>query len=231
MAELGVPVAKVAHILQRLDNTPRVVAALQDPKIREQFEFTVYTGLDDLIFYFNSLSSAEIDKLQLSGVRALKQKLGEMRLPRLGDISSQEFTSGLREATPLMLRGQEIRRGTFEGSPEETEAAIGTPSMPTQELALAVGAAAHLTERAIMAHMKRKGIGDWKKDDILFALEEIALFIHAEHEILQDDMFPDSPLYPFIVQPNSQGGLGWRNEEHARVMQKNLEALLESQLY
>jgi hypothetical protein len=86
--------------------------------------------------------------------------------------------------------------------------------MATSEKALAIGTAAHLIERAMFSHFERRGTSRrWQKDNVLHALEEVAILMEAE---FRDGRGPKPKLLEIFATPPSldeNGGLGWRKLE------------------
>jgi len=101
---------------------------------------------------------------------------------------------------------------------------IGTPSIETNDLALAIGTAGHVIERAIFANLRRVGVDhEWRKDEVLFALQDIALLMHAENIVFDGQ---DSLLFRWFTFPPSihqGGGLGWRKDSQVRDFIKGLK--------
>lgn len=149
----------------------------------------------------------------------------DVEVPCTEDLANGNYTfvSGLFEARRLMIRGRRLKDGYTSSfgsdlpfTDDEKSQAIYTASMETTPEALTVGIMGHLIERAFFAWARHEGIcptgnpndgkrGGWKKDMLLQALNEIIMLKIAKDKL--------SPLAPYFIKSNNEGGLGWLNEE------------------
>ena len=210
------PIRHVLRRLDSLDNAPWILNYLKEDGNEAKVATLVTVGINQLVTGLNSLSPSN-PLLQLSVMertRALKDAVGDKPFPFVADISVNELKRGLKSAIPAMLTGQAHRRGENTYGRDE----IKTPSMA------AVGTALHIYERSMFERLRNQGIegmpGEekvipWKKDDIIFALEECAMLMHAQAQVAQEGD-TDSILLPMIANrapTYTHCGLGWRSEE------------------
>ncbi|MEA3357609.1 MAG: hypothetical protein U9Q67_04205, partial [Patescibacteria group bacterium] len=199
----------VAKRLYEIPNTGRVRACLEQPEDIERFEELTYGGIVQLVEEFNRIDIADPLIEFMPGVKRLKDILGNQQLPLPEEISARDFIRGLRQARELMIRGQDLSDGKILRDTHYAKAAIQTPSMNTHELALAVGTSLHLYERSVFEMMTRLGIAEsteWTKDDVLFALEDLALLMHAQsvmHSDCQDAILYDLMTFPAGSDPET----------------------------
>lgn len=211
------------HTLERrlrvLDKAPEIAKAVissMEPHSEERsLERVIYDGYQELIDLFNSYKPDIHDDLA-PNVLLLKELLGDAALPSITDPSAKDLVEGLAVSRELMLEGQELKSRRSRGitpTQKETDHAIGAPSVDTDPRALAIGTAGHIIERTLMAHLKRMGLNtsEWVKDQILWALEDLALLQHAESQTYGTD---DAMLFEYFTSaPGPNGGMGWRKPE------------------
>lgn len=182
----------------------------------KDIETTIYDGYGQLIDAFNAADSQSHLSELVPNVGLLKELLGDETLPGINDLKATDYFRGMRVARGLMLEGQtnKARRKNLElVTKAEIDRAIGAPSVDTDPRALAVGTAGHILERAIMAHLKAKGVdtSTWVKDQVLWALEDLALLQHAEAQTYGGE---DAELFVYFTTPNDLegGGMAWRKQ-------------------
>lgn len=121
-----------------------------------------------------------------------------------------------------MLHGQRFKKGVvLEPTGEDTRYAIGTPSMETSDEALAVGTAGHLAERTFFQWAREQGLSPEegrKKDDWLQALDEALILLEAEGK--------KPHLRDLLIKQNSEGGLGWLDEQKVKGLKEKMQPLL-----
>jgi len=209
-----------------LERTAQMAAAVlevahHDPDQERTVEQMIYEGYDELISLFN-VTDGTIHAEIMPKFTELKSLLGDVPLPRLDEIGAKDLVRGIRASNYLMIAGQDNALRTLSGenvTQEEKENAIGAPSVGSNAQAIAVGSAGHLVERSIMAYAKRNGIdtSGWVKDQVLWALEELALLAHAKiYTYGERPEYSETLLYPYFTHAPSMdadGGMGWRNEE------------------
>jgi hypothetical protein len=209
---LRVPIGSVAKRLGELERAESVEATAKEHE--SELERLIYEGFGELIERFNQINRHAPILEIMPKVKVLKNILDDIPIPKLEQITSRDLVSGIKEAAPLILMGQQIKRKELSATEKNIELAIGTPSMDTNDMALAVGTAGHILERSFFSYMRRVGVKhDWKRDELLFALEDIALLKHAES---QRWMEKEAILFDVITAPNSmssEGGLGWRKQD------------------
>ncbi len=220
--EVKLPIGSVANRLGYLDNT-LPVALFAYENSREVTELIV-GGFGELIDRFNALNSGSTVMEIMPATKHLKTVLEWIPIPRPEKFSPREILSGVKEAVPLMEMGQRVKKGGFDESLLVTRDAIITPSMETSELALAAGTGGHILERTIFNVMRRSGIEhDWTKDEVLSALGETAMLMHAES---LRGRGKEPVLFTLISDPNFLGGLGWIKTEHAEKFMQDYTALI-----
>lgn len=211
------PIESVAKRLGFLEQSGRVVTWIGEH--RSEIEPLIFKGFNELIDRFNRLRRSDASKLApilgTGKVWELKGVLGGSPLPRLEEIGAKEVLLGVNESRSLMAYGQEVGKGVVADTSGDKKRAILAPNLQTSEKALAVGIAGHLIERSIFWYFEKKGLThhQWEKDDILCALEEMAMLMEAEYRIGKG---PEPRLLKIFATPPSadeNGGLGWRKPE------------------
>jgi len=213
-------ISRGAQYLKELDQASTIAQGMlgesyDDPE--KNIEASIYDGYEKLINSFNLISASDPCSELIPNVAILKGLLGDEPLPQIDDLKALDYFRGMRVARGLMLEGQvnKKRRGNSElVTKAEIDHAIGAPSVDTDPRALAVGTAGHILERTIMAHLKTNGIdtSTWVKDQVLWALEDLALLQHAYSETYGGD---DSELFTYFTTTPAvkDGGMGWRKKE------------------
>ena len=223
MPEKRPKIETVRHYLRDLEQIPAIAKVVLDsmkPESTTRIEETIYYGYGELISEFNIYEPSIHDGL-VPNVLALKKLLGDHKLPTLEELSAKDLAAGIKVSRGLMLDGQELKHRETDGkavSPDEITLAIGAPSVDTHPEALAIGTAGHIIERTMIAHLAKAGIDTtgWVKDQILWALEDLALLQHARVETYDGT---DAVLYEYFTQAPSvlpEGGMGWRKPEVVR---------------
>ncbi len=223
------PINSVSKRLAGLDKTGLV---MQTVKEREaELQQLIIGGYNQLITRFNQLKLEDPILGVMPKTKVLKEALQDVEVPTLEAVSPREILSGVNEARDAMLLGQEIKHGIVEATPDNVQKAIGTPSMETSNMALSVGTAGHVIERTLFSHFRKLGIRgiqeEWIKDDILFALEDCALLMHAE---ATNGLADEPHLLKFIARPNAldeEGGLGWRKPEQVQEFVQRYQMIAE----
>ncbi|GEM_PF-2849573 len=211
-------VQTLAHQLRELDKAPdmaRAVLASAESGPEDDIEKMIYRCYGKLINLFNDFDTESIYDELVPKVVELKGLLGDTDLPALDELSARDLLSGVRASSNLMVEGQTNKRRRKAGqliTKAEIDHAIGAPSLDTTPEALAVGTSSHIIERTMMAYLAGHGVdtSTWSKDQILWALEELAVLAHAENYTYGDD---DMELFDYFISPPSTeagGGLGWR---------------------
>jgi len=231
--EVHLPIDTTLFRLRNLDNHPSVISFISNPDSRNKAENLVLTGFNQLIDRFNILSGNGLygsSLLSMTGMeksRALVDLLKDNQLnqlPQLEEVDAQSYLSGLREGVAAFEAGQRARKGQEAGQTD----IVKTPSMKTHPLALIIGTAGHLYERSVFNWLRARGITEinegmdekrpFKVDDVLYALGECALLMHAEARFGDRSHSPD--LLKYMATPNADnetGGLGWRRGEHVHA--------------
>jgi hypothetical protein len=209
MTEQGdLPIASVGKRFSVLERAESVVETVFG---NQEFKDTVTNGYGELIDRFNSMEPSDSVLELMPKVAELKTTLGVNKLPTLMELKPRQVLKGVKEAVEKSEMGQYIKRDELPKTPENVKQAIGTPSMDTNNMALAIGTAGHVIERTMFNHFRDQGMDhQWTKDEILFALEDLSLLMHAEMLV---ENKPDSILFRWIATSNSEtpeGGLGWR---------------------
>ena len=106
----------------------------------------------------------------------------------------------------------------MEAHPELSQQAIGSASMDTSGEALIVAVELHAFERSVFEAIDRMG-GKWTKDDVLFALEELAVLSFVETTLEQKGNA--NTLFKFMAQKPKDGGLGWKDSEYIETFMMN----------
>ncbi len=166
----------------------------------------------------------------LSRTKHLKDRVDQ--LPDLEMLNDpREFAFALVNAHHRMIEGQNNKRAAKSGviiTDEQKKRAIGTPSMSISDRVKAIGIALHLIERTMFAYFRNQDpelYKEWEKDEILFALEDMAQLRHAQITLwLRDDA--DAILFNLINLPNDQGGLDWRKPANLDEIAADLNRLL-----
>jgi hypothetical protein len=212
--ERRLPIEWVSKRLAPLEQSGRVMTYVMEH--RQEIESLIFDGFNELIDRFNRLDEEELERLALLMERTsgLKTILGGIPLPKLEEISSKEVVGGIKKARILMTWGQCLEAAMIPDAPGIRRKAIFTPTMATSEKALAIGTTGHLIERAMFSHFERRGVSHrWQKDDVLHALEEVAMLMEAE---FRDGVGSKPSLLEIFTAPPSldeKGGLGWRRPE------------------
>lgn len=220
--EIKLPIASVSNRLRYLDNAlPVTLFAYRHS--REVSELIV-GGFGELIDRFNVLDPGSTVMDIMPRAKHLKTVLAGTPIPRIMDFSPREILAGVKEAVPLMEMGQRVKKGGFNEHLMVTRDAIITPSMETSELALAAGTGGHILERTVFNVMRRCGIEhEWTKDEVLSALGETALLMHAESVRGRGK---EPALFTLISDPNFLGGLGWCKAKNAEKFMEDYSALI-----
>lgn len=209
--------------MRKLVQAPNIARAILDSELDDlgahELEHTIYDGYSELIDFFTDYNDPLHGELMPNFMK-LKELLGGTPLPNISDFAAVDYLSGMRAARPLMLEGQEHKQRRRAGGLvtwPEIEHAIGAPSVDTDPRALAVGTAGHVIERMIFSRLKKQGIDTdtWVKDQVLWALEDVALLMHA-HAVTYGKV--DATLTPYFTgEPNPNGGgMGWRKPEQVQ---------------
>lgn len=207
----------IDHITRKaaqITNTERVAQYLEaQPQILDQ-RVEQYAALINM---FNDALKNQDPFLLLSPhALDLRQKLVHASIGSLPNILTMEhnprwvqhFVRGIQQAIPMMLRGQEQRLKIAE---YPNEARIDTPSNPQlSEDLLVVGALAHFIEQTYFSWMRTNHI-EVAKDDLLAALDEVALRTTLQGEV--------SPL----VDPFTK--LGWIKPDRIPTLEENSKLL------
>ncbi len=220
--EVKLPIGSVANRLRNLDNM-LPVALFAYGHSREVSQLIV-GGFGELIDRFNTLDPGSTVMEIMPAAKHLKNVLEWIPIPRPEKFSPREILAGVKNAVPLMEMGQRVKKGGFKENFLVTKDAIGTPSMETSELALAVGTGGHILERTIFNMMRRCGIEhDWIKDEVLHALEETSMLMYAESVRGRGK---EPVLFTLISDPNFLGGLGWLKARDASKFMQDYAALV-----
>ncbi len=221
-------------LLAGLDNRDVIFSAIADPdhpeKLLPEIEHQIFSGTQELIDMFNGIGAEDpiLSIPALARTKALKEKIGS--LPNLSDLKDKwQVAMAFVNGSKRMMDGQTNKERKATGqevTKDEVDLAIGTPSMPIPPETKAIGTALHFIERAFFAHFRntpesnkvKPELNDWKKDEILFALEDMAQVRHAQRRLALTDE-PEAILFEKINTPNDLGGLGWRK-------QANLDAII-----
>ena len=178
-------------------------------------EEIAYEGYQELIDKFNSFDDPDLMVL-VPNVVKLRELLGDRQLPDIAGLGAKDLIDGIKISRELMLEGQSnmLRKAAGEViTAAEIQKAIGAPSVDTAPEALVIGTAGHILERTIMARLKKDGVdtGAWVKDQVLWALEDLALLEHAKAHTYGTR---DSVLYNYFATPPNKngGGMGWRKQ-------------------
>lgn len=208
------------HQLEELDKASeiaRYVLGSMENDSAPNVEEVIYSGYDNLITRFTDYGSPIHDAL-VPNVLTLKKLLGEHRLQNIEQLSAKDLLIGIKVSRNLMLAGQDIKNRKAKGKKvahDEVVRAIGAPSVETHPEALAVGTAGHIIERTMMEHLRRSGVDTtgWVKDQILWALEDLAVLSHVESLCGAGD---ESVLYKYFASAPSleNGGMGWRKPDN-----------------
>lgn len=227
-------------LLTGLDQRNQIFEAIADPnkprKLLPEIEAQIFDGCQQLIDLFNQIEVNDpiLSIPTLSRTKALKNKVGQ--LPNLKDLNnSREVAFALVNGSRRMIEGQRNRKKRIRGemvTQAETDLAIGTPSMDISPKTKAVGSALHFIERTMFAHFRNqpdssgnKVLSRWTKDEILFALEDMAQLRHAQITLGQTTN-PEMILFSLINTPNIEDGLGWRKPENLQAITNELRYLL-----
>lgn len=224
------PIKSVAKRLGFLEQSGRVVTWVEEH--RSEIEPLIFEGFNELIDRFNRLRQSDASNLapilRAGKAWGLKGVLGNNSLPRLEEIDAREVLLGVNESRSLMACGQEIGKGVIPGTEVNKRKAILAPNLKTSEKALAVGIAGHLIERSIFWYFEKKGFTNhlWEKDDILYALEEMAILMEAEYRAGKGS--EPKLLKVFTTPPSADenGGLGWRKPEEVDEFVRKYQLLL-----
>lgn len=222
-------VEAIASRLDGLDRVPKIAQAIiesaaNDPEAGT--EALIYNGYDQLVNLFNEATTSDsykhLEEL-LPHTSKLKELLSGQTLPLLEGLSAKELIVGIRSARKAMLYGQRIRSYNRKYFKSESAKAIMAPSIPTALDSSAIGIAGHLYERTAFEALSRKGIdtSDWPKDQILWALEELALLHHAEVATYGEaDDRVDTLLFDIFTTPANEngGGMGWQTTVQVQAM-------------
>lgn len=206
-----------AHYLHDLPASQRVLEKVE-PQVVEDL---VIRGLEQLINRFNTTGTKDPLYNYSPGVQRLKRLLEHDHvdtLPLPSEITTWQFKAGLTAAKEPMLLGRQIKEGTLPDTDLNRKSAILVPSLNTTDIALAVGTGLHIYERTVMVMMIQRLSNHWwlqDKDVVLHALEDVALWMHAENVNGQG---PEAILFPLITTPPSDGGLGWKSASQAQLI-------------
>lgn len=223
---------KESSLLTGLEGRDAIFSEITDPqrpdKLLPELEHQIFGGARELIDLFNELDATDpmLSMPSLARTKSLKEKIGN--LPNLEDLADKwQVAMALVNGSKRMLDGQanKERKATgLEVTKDEVDKAIGTPSMPIPPKTKVVGSALHYIERAMFAHFRNKPesssnpeLNNWKKDEILFALADMAQLRDAQRR-LGKTTEQETILFELINTPNDLGGLGWRK-------QTNLDAI------
>lgn len=215
------PIALILNRLGAIDNSRRISEYLRKGNNEAETRLLVTRGINELTFGFNSLQPGDplLDLAVMANTKRLKSVIGRFPLPPVDEITRKELAQGLRSAIPAMVTGQAHRHGVNTYGLDE----IRTPSMASSPDALCAGIAMHVYERSMFSRFVNHGIDGipvgevvipWKKDDIIFALEECAMLMHAQAQVGSSDFDPvllnmianRTPTYTYC-------GLGWKSED------------------
>ncbi len=207
--------------LKDRDQILRSARKIGEPNLLHNlFEHPVIWGTQELIDMYNEIDPE--DKIltlpSLSRTKALKNRVQE--LPNLEDLSPREFAFGLVNAHHRIMDGQNNK---------DINRSIGTPSMDIPPEIKAIGIGLHVIERTMFAHFRntRPDLEKiWYKDEILFALEDMAQ-LHEAGRKLGFTTMDSAILFRLINTPNKDNGLGWRNPDNLARITEELKGLYE----
>lgn len=234
--------------LKRIENSPllasleqraNIFRAIANPddlnRLLPELEHLIFEGCQELIDLFNrtEMNDPALSLPSLVRTKLLKVKVGQ--LPDLADLNDQrEIAFALVNASHRMLDGQtnkKRRQSLHEVSQAETNFAIGTPSMDIPAHTKTVGSVLHFIERAMFVYFRHKfdnppnnPLSHWTKDEILFALEDMAQLRHTQRRLNQT-ADQETILFEIINTPNDLGGLGWRKQANLDAMFVELDNL------
>ncbi len=222
-----------SRLLAGLDNRAEILSAVTDPdrpdRLLPEIERSIFSGTQELINMFNALDIHDpaLQIPSLSRTLALKEKVGS--LPNLEELNDpREVAFALVNGATRMMDGQTNKESAKQGNPptrEQINHAIGTPSMDIPPKVKVVGTALHFIERTMFARFRNQNTEPshqtWTKDEILFALEDMAQLNHAKLQLgLAEGS--EAILFDLINTPNDQGGLGWRKPANLHAIQSEL---------
>lgn len=226
-----------SSLLNGLDNRAEILSAVTDPerpdRLLPEIEHSIFSGTQELITMFNSLDTDDpaLQIPSLSRTLALKEKVGS--LPDLEDLDDKrEVAFALVNGATRMMEGQTNKESAKQGNPptkEQVDHAIGTPSMDIPPKVKVIGTALHFIERTMFARFRNQNAEPshqtWTKDEILFALEDMAQLNHAKIQLGMTEG-SEAILFNLINTPNDQGGLGWRKPANLNAIQSELSSTI-----
>jgi hypothetical protein len=212
------PVNSFAKRLGELSNTPKAVEAYKSSP--EELNVLFVDGFNQLINTFNEIKIDDPLLEIMPGTKNLKKALNGIDIPIIGELSPLSVVRGFKDAKEAMLEGQEAKNA---GQKTERNAILIASSDAASPTALFVGSAGHFMERACFDYFRKKGIngieGNWQKDEVLFALEECVVMLQSKFELGEINEGPI--LAKIIAKPMSEGGTGWRKQEHLDEFKKD----------
>ncbi len=218
-------------LIERKKIFKEIIDKKRPGKLIPELEHQIFDGSQELVDLFNKIdiNDSVLSLPSLSRTKALKEKIGQ--LPNLEDLNNPvEFIVAMLDGSKSMLKGQENKEKKQKGldiTQEEIDSAIGTPSLNIPPKTKAIGSSLHLIERQMFAHFRNKdnnlkGGDNWKKDEILFALEDMAQLRHVQRDLNQTKK-PETILFNLINSQNTEGGLGWRKPENLETIKNELK--------
>lgn len=208
---IELPVNSFSKRLGDLSNTPKAVEAYRNSP--EELKTLFVDGFNQLINTFNGIKHDDPLLEIMPGTKNLKTALNGIEIPDIGELSPLSVVRGFKDAKNAMLEGQEAKNT---GQKTERNAILIASSDAASPTALFVGSAGHFMERACFDYFRKNGVngidGDWKKDEVLFALEECVVMLQTKFEL--GEINEEPILAKIIAKPMSEGGTGWRKQEH-----------------
>jgi hypothetical protein len=205
------PVNTFAKRLGELSNTPKAVEAYRNSP--EELKDLFVNGFNQLINTFNGMNDDDPLLEIMPGTKNLKNALNGIEIPVIGELSPLSVVRGFKDAKEAMLEGQKAKDT---GQKTERNAILIASSDVASPTALFVGSAGHFMERACFDYFRKNGIdginGNWQKDEVLFALEECVVMLQTKFEL--GEINEEPILAKIITKPMSEGGVGWRKQEH-----------------